>query len=112
MVTGPHWRTNLTDVQTYLRKLTSVTAELIEEADDPQQAMRDLAEAATESGLILDEAIPRYETPAMFAADLLENNPIAPDLIRAKLAFEGMNPDPSKYEVVDEIVSELLPDPR
>ena len=96
----------------YLEKLEARTTVLLTDSDDRPAEMQELAQAATEGGLILDEAIPRRSSPQQFAIDLFSANPAALDLVNAKVRFGEMPPHPDRFESLGEIASALRPNPN
>lgn len=93
----------------YLEELEARTVVLLGESADPSADMSELAQAATEGGLIIDEGALRYDNSWQFAMDLFTGNPVAGDVIGAKRSFERLPDPPSRFESIDEIVSALRP---
>lgn len=93
----------------YLQKLEARTIELLEGSADMTADMSQLAEAATEGGLIFDEGVVRYDNSWQFATDLFTGNPLAGDMMGAKRIFERLPDPPSGFESIDEIASAMRP---
>lgn len=93
------------ETQTYCRKLANRMATLIQQESSPQEAMQELAEAATQGGLIDAPNVPRQTDSLIFSEDLLVSNPLAPDWIATRL--EQM-PDPLKITDVATLAEHLL----
>ena len=105
MRAGAHWRKPLGEAQTYCRKLANRMSALIRAAENPQQAMQEIADAATKGGLIDSPSVPRRTDSLIFSEDLLLSNPLAPDWIAARM--EQM-PDPLKLADVSSLAEHLL----
>jgi hypothetical protein len=91
--------------RSYCGALADRLAALIEQADDPLEAMDEIAKGATRGGLILDEAIPRRTSAVAFVMDLLTQNPAASDWMNCRL--DSMKP-PHTWTDIDEVVEHLL----
>ena len=73
------------DGRDYCRALSERLAVLIAEADDPREAMDEIADAAARGGLIDSSTLPRRESPTAFVMDLFLENPLASDWVNCRL---------------------------
>jgi len=79
---------------------------LLEEADDPEEVMKEMVEQFEIIGL--NPVGIRTETPSLFVRDLITENPLAPDWFN--LQAETMS-SPLKAQSVEELI-DRLPPPR
>ncbi len=78
---------------------------LIAEADDPSDAMNEIARAAEQGGLIDISTLPRRTAPWVFVLDLLIENPVASDWMTCRL--ESMK-SPADFEDIHDVAGHLL----
>lgn len=97
------------DVCDYVELLTVRVAELLAEIDDPEErreAMRELERAGLDRGFSLGGL--RWGTPSEFAQDFFAPSH---DFIAGMVAVEGMKDDPTTYEIIEEVISDIRPRP-
>ena len=104
MRAGMLWRKRLTPSMQYRQKLADRMSVLIRSAQNPQEAMQEIAQAAEQGGLIDLESMPRQTDETIFSADLLIENPVAEDWMNLRL--EQM-PPPLKIADVPQLTDLL-----
>lgn len=102
------WKVSWMDARKYISQLTSRLEVLIRKADDPEDAMAEIAEAAEAGGLIYATNDLRTSSPEEFLMDLLEDNPAALDWMAAKLEYDQAKmPRPMMITEIGQIADHL-----
>lgn len=101
----PAERHHGTDSRSYCIALAERLVVLIEQADDPSEAMHEIARGAARGGLILDDEIPRRMSATAFVMDLLTENPAASDWMSCRL--DSMRP-PHSWTDIGEVAEHPL----
>lgn len=91
--------------RSYCRVLADRLEVLIAEADDPSEAMDEIAEAAEQGGLIDSSSLPRRDDALAFVMDLLLENPVAGDWMTCRL---NRMKAPRAYESTYDVAEHLL----